>query len=64
VTTQASRGPIVIDTDVFGAALIPGSRLAQPYEPVIVGRPAFISFQEPVAETSSGQSEKVQVTRA
>ncbi len=45
MTAQASRGPIVIDTDVFGADLIPGSRLAQLYEPVIVGRPAFISFQ-------------------
>jgi len=45
VTAQASRGPIVIDTDVFGADLIPGSRLAQIYEPIIVGRPAFISFQ-------------------
>jgi len=45
VTAQVSRGPIVIDTDVFGADLIPGSRLAQLYEPVIVGRPAFISFQ-------------------
>lgn len=45
MTAQVSRGPIVIDTDVFGADLIPGSRLAQLYEPVIVGRPAFISFQ-------------------
>jgi hypothetical protein len=45
VNAQASRGPIVIDTDVFGADLNPRSRLAQLYEPVIVGRPAFVSFQ-------------------
>jgi tRNA(fMet)-specific endonuclease VapC len=45
VTAQPARGPIVIDTDVFGADLIPGSRLAELYEPIIVGRPAFISFQ-------------------
>ena len=30
---------------MFGADLIPGSRLAELYEPIIVGRPAFISFQ-------------------
>jgi tRNA(fMet)-specific endonuclease VapC len=45
VTVQPFRGPIVIDTDVFGADLVPESRLAELYEPVIVGRPAFISFQ-------------------
>jgi predicted nucleic acid-binding protein len=45
VTAQQVRGPIVIDTDVFGADLVPESRLAALYEPVIVGRPAFISFQ-------------------
>jgi predicted nucleic acid-binding protein len=45
VTAQPSRGPIVIDTNVFGADLIPGSRLAQLYEPIIVARHAFISFQ-------------------
>lgn len=39
-----SRGPIVIDTDVFGAELT-GSPLAVRYQPIIVGRPAFISFQ-------------------
>jgi len=36
---------VVIDTDVFGADLVPGSALAARYEPLIVGRPAFISFQ-------------------
>jgi hypothetical protein len=30
---------------VFGADLVPGSKLAAIYEPIIVGRPAFISFQ-------------------
>ena len=45
MTAQPVRGPIVIDTDVFGADLVPESRLSELYEPVIVGRPAFISFQ-------------------
>jgi len=40
VSAQPLRGPIVIDTD-----LVPGSKLAAVYEPIIVGRPAFISFQ-------------------
>ncbi|MGH9083028.1 MAG: PIN domain-containing protein [Acidimicrobiales bacterium] len=35
----------MIDTDVYGAQLVPGSALAARYEPLIVGRPAFISFQ-------------------
>ena len=39
------RGPIVIDTDVFGAELVRRSVLAERYEPIIVGRPVFISFQ-------------------
>lgn len=39
------RGPIVIDTDVFSADLVPGSKLAELYAPIITGRPAFISFQ-------------------
>ncbi len=45
MSTQRTRGPIVIDTDVYGADIVPGSKLAASYEPVIVGRPAFISFQ-------------------
>ena len=45
MSIQASRGPIVIDTDVFGADLVRRSALAERYEPIIVGRPAFISFQ-------------------
>ena len=45
MTVQLSRGPIVIDTDVFGADLVRRSSLAERYEPIIAGRPAFISFQ-------------------
>ena len=43
------RGPVaradVIDTDVFSADLVPGSRLAERYASVITGQPAFSSFQ-------------------
>lgn len=45
MSTVRSRGPIVIDTDVFSADLVPGSRLAEHYAPLITGRLAFISFQ-------------------
>lgn len=45
MTAHVDRGPIVIDTDVYGANIVPGSRLAALYEPIIVARPAFISFQ-------------------
>jgi tRNA(fMet)-specific endonuclease VapC len=45
VSSTRSRGPIVIDTDVFSADLVPGSRLAERYAPIITGRPTFISFQ-------------------
>ena len=45
MSAQPIRGAVVIDTDVFGADLVPGSKLAAIYEPIIVGRPAFISFQ-------------------
>jgi predicted nucleic acid-binding protein len=45
VSAAVPRGPIVIDTDVFSADLVPGSRLAERYAPIITGRPAFISFQ-------------------
>lgn len=43
MTSVTERGPIVIDTDVYGAELT-GSALAVRYQPIIVGRPAFISF--------------------
>jgi predicted nucleic acid-binding protein len=49
----AERGPVVIDTGVFGADLVPGSPLTPLYEPLIAGRPAYISFQT-VAELRYG----------
>lgn len=48
----APRGPIVIDTDVFSADLSDTTLIAA-YEPIIVGRPAFLSFQT-VAELRFG----------
>jgi hypothetical protein len=45
VSRSRARGAIIIDTDVFSADLVPGSRLAERYAPLIAGRPAFISFQ-------------------
>jgi tRNA(fMet)-specific endonuclease VapC len=45
VSPSRARGAIIIDTDVFSADLVPGSRLAERYAPLIAGRPAFISFQ-------------------
>jgi hypothetical protein len=57
VSVQASRGPIVIDTDVFGADLVRRSALAERYESIIVGRPAFISFQT-ASETVIGPSSR------
>ncbi len=53
MSSPSERGPVVIDTGVFGADLVPGSRLAELYEPFVVGRPAFISFQT-VAELRYG----------
>jgi hypothetical protein len=44
VTASLARGPIVIDTDVYVAELVPCSTLAAVYQPILVGRPAFISF--------------------
>ena len=48
----AQRGPVVIDTDVFSADLSDTTLIAV-YEPIIVGRPAFLSFQT-VAELRFG----------
>lgn len=45
MSAPLTRSPIVVDTDVFGADIVPGSKLAMIYEPIIVGRPALISFQ-------------------
>lgn len=53
MTASGSRGAIVIDTDVFSADLVPASRLAERYAPIITGRPAFVSFQT-VAELLYG----------
>ncbi len=48
-----NRGPVVIDTDVFSSLLVDGSALARRYSPLLVGRPAFLSFQT-VAELRFG----------
>jgi predicted nucleic acid-binding protein len=49
-----SRGPVVIDTGVFGARLTPSGRLlASRYRPVLEGRPAIVSFVT-VAELEYG----------
>lgn len=53
MTAGKPRGPIVIDTDVFSAELVPRSPLAERYATLITGRPAFISFQT-VAELRYG----------
>ena len=43
--SQAARGPVVIDTGVFGARLTLRTRpRAALYEPLIEGRAALISF--------------------
>jgi hypothetical protein len=59
VTASGSRGAIVIDTDVFSADLIPTSRLVERYAPIILGRPAFISFQ-----TAAELRESIRTLRA
>jgi tRNA(fMet)-specific endonuclease VapC len=53
VTPPVRRGPVVIDTDVFGSDLIPGAALTALYAPILAGRPAIISFQT-VAELRYG----------
>ncbi|MGO9954941.1 MAG: hypothetical protein ACLP50_03020 [Solirubrobacteraceae bacterium] len=45
MSAAAGRGPIVIDTDVFSADLIPKSPLPAAYSSLIAGRPAWISFK-------------------
>ena len=47
------RGPVVVDTDVYSARLTPGSTLAQRYDALLAGRPAFLSFPT-VAELRYG----------
>ena len=53
MSSARARGPVVVDTDVFSADLLPGSRLAARYAPIIAGRPVMISFQT-VAELQFG----------
>jgi predicted nucleic acid-binding protein len=44
--TTPGRGPVVADTNVFGARLRSrGQRIASLYEPLLTGRQTFISFQ-------------------
>jgi predicted nucleic acid-binding protein len=50
---MARRGPVVVDTDVFSARLVPDSALARRYEPLLIGRIEFVSFQT-VAEIRYG----------
>ncbi len=43
--SDGSRGPVIVDTGVFGARLTPcGRSLASAYRPLLEGRPAIISF--------------------
>jgi predicted nucleic acid-binding protein len=43
--TAEARGPVVVDTGVFGARLTPsGNLLAARYRPFLEGRPAIVSF--------------------
>lgn len=51
------RGPVVVDSDVFSARLIPNSILARRYEPILLGRAEFIAFQT-VAEIRFGAYSK------
>lgn len=53
MSSRPGRQPAVLDTGVFGAQLTPGPPLTRLYAPLIVGRPALISFQT-VAELRFG----------
>ncbi len=45
MTSAEHAGPVVADTGVFGADLLPTKRvLASSYQPFLAGRPVFISF--------------------
>lgn len=50
---QPKRGPVVVDTDVYSSRLVPNSSLARRYEPLLLGRIEFVSFQT-VAEVRYG----------
>lgn len=53
MASEHGRGPVVVDTDVYSARLIPNSTLARRYEPLLVGRVEVVSFQT-VAEVRYG----------
>jgi predicted nucleic acid-binding protein len=54
VSPARQQRPVAIDTNVFGAKLLPRTAaLAAAYEPFLTGRPAFISFVT-VAELRHG----------
>lgn len=53
MAASPGRVPVVVDTDVYSARLIPNSTLATRDEPTLVGRPEFVSFQT-VAEVHYG----------
>lgn len=43
--SDPARGPVLVDTGVFGARLIPrGKPLASGYRPLLAGRPALVCF--------------------
>lgn len=54
MTAVSGRGPVAVDTGVFGARLMPhGRTLASGYGPLVDGRPIVISFVT-VAELEYG----------
>ena len=53
MTVTQSRGPVVVDTDVFSSRLVQDSLLARRYEPLLAGRGELLSFQT-VAEVRFG----------
>lgn len=50
---RPERGPVVVDTDVYSSRLIPDSTLARRFEPILLGRVEFVSFQT-IAEVRFG----------
>jgi len=53
LTGRAARGPVVVDTNVYSAGLVPDSSLARRYEPLLLRRLEVLSFQT-VAEVRYG----------
>lgn len=45
MTATSRRGPVVVDTDVFSADIVPTSPLTAAYAPILAGRHVYISFQ-------------------